>query len=85
MRQHDATMAGVKCILTRRGLRVRFYSSYLPLLYTEVMEQTQALMAEGVNRMQQLMRMRARPKILLATTTKRGSTSSSATATTSSA
>jgi hypothetical protein len=32
------------------------------------MGQTQALMAEGVNRMQQLMRMRARPKVLLAST-----------------
>ncbi len=64
---HDAELAGVKSILLIED-SVRFYSAYLPLLYGEIMEQTQALMAEGVNRMQQLMRMRARPKVLLAST-----------------
>ncbi len=64
--QHDAKLAGVKSIILIED-SVRFYSAYLPLLYTEIMEQTQALMAEGVNRMQKLLRMRARPKILLAT------------------
>jgi CheY-like chemotaxis protein len=70
--KHDAELAGVKAILLVED-SVRFYSSYLPMLYGEVMEQTQSLMAEGVNRMQQLMRMRARPKILLATTFEHGS------------
>jgi DNA-binding NarL/FixJ family response regulator len=70
--KHDAELAGVKTILLVED-SVRFYSSYLPMLYGEVMEQTQSLMAEGVNRMQQLMRMRARPKILLATTFEDGS------------
>ena len=64
---HDAEMAGVKHILLIED-SIRFYSAYLPMLYGEIMEQTQALMAEGVNRMQQLMRMRARPKVLLAST-----------------
>lgn len=63
---HDAELAGVKTLLLVED-SVRFYSSYLPMLYGEVMEQTQSLMSEGVNRMQQLMRMRARPKVLLAT------------------
>ncbi|MFC1573474.1 PEP/pyruvate-binding domain-containing protein, partial [Candidatus Eisenbacteria bacterium] len=63
---HDAETAGVKSILLIED-SVRFYSAYLPQLYTELVEQTQALMAEGVNRMQKLMRMRARPKIVLAT------------------
>jgi CheY-like chemotaxis protein len=62
---HDAEMAGVKHILLIED-SIRFYSAYLPMLYGEIMEQTQALMVEGVNRMQQLMRMRARPKVLLA-------------------
>ena len=62
---HDAELAGVKHILLLED-SVRFYSAYLPMLYGEIMHQTQALMTEGVNRMQQLMRMRARPKILLA-------------------
>ncbi len=64
---HDAHLAGVKSIILIED-SVRFYSAYLPMLYAEIMEQTQALMAEGVNRMQRLMRMRARPKILLAST-----------------
>ena len=64
--EHDAETAGVKSILLIED-SVRFYSAYLPLLYTEIVGQTQALMAEGVNRMQKLLRMRARPKILLAT------------------
>ncbi len=63
---HDAEIAGVKSILVIED-SVRFYSAYLPLLYTQVMEQTQALMADGVNRTQKLLRMRARPKILIAT------------------
>jgi len=69
--RHDAEVAGVKTIVLIED-SVRFYSSYLPMLYAEIMEQTQALMVEGVNRMQQLMRMRARPKILLATTYEEG-------------
>ncbi|MBD3366672.1 MAG: histidine kinase [Candidatus Eisenbacteria bacterium] len=70
-RAHDAATAGVMSILLVED-SVRFYSAYLPMLYGEIMEQTQALMSEGVNRMQQLMRMRARPKILLATTFEEG-------------
>lgn len=68
---HDARTAGVKCILLIED-SVQFYSSYLPLLYTEVMNQTQMLMAEGVNRMQKMMRQRARPKILLADSFEKG-------------
>ncbi len=46
---------------------IRFYSAYLPLIYTEVMWQTQALMDDSDNLAQKLLRMRARPKILFAT------------------
>jgi len=70
-RARDAETAGVKSILLVED-SVRFYSAYLPMLYGEIMQQTQALMSEGVNRMQQLMRMRARPKILLATSFEEG-------------
>ncbi len=68
---HDARTAGVKCILLIED-SVQFYSSYLPLLYTEIMKQTQTLMADGVNRMQKMMRQRARPKILLASSYEEG-------------
>ncbi len=64
---HDVRTAGVKCILLVED-SVQYYSTFLPMLYTEIVKQTQSLMAEGVNRMQKMMRMRARPKILLATT-----------------
>ena len=45
---------------------VRFYSSYLPLIYTEIMRQTSAQLSESINSANRLLRMRARPKILLA-------------------
>ncbi|NOQ23687.1 MAG: histidine kinase [Candidatus Aegiribacteria sp.] len=61
--EHDSRVAGVKCIILVED-SIRFCSSYLPMLYTELMQQTQALMTDGVNQMQKLMRMRARPKIL---------------------
>ncbi len=62
---HDAREGGVRAILLVED-SIRFYSAYLPLLYTEVMQQTQQLMAEGLNLSHKLLRMRARPKVLLA-------------------
>ena len=47
---------------------VRYYSSFLPMLYREIMLQTQALIDEGLNDFHKLFRMRARPKLVLATT-----------------
>ena len=47
---------------------VQFYSSFLPVIYSEVMRLSQSVFSEGVNLYQRLLRMRARPKILLATT-----------------
>ena len=61
----DTEVAGVRAIILIEN-SVRFYSSYLPLLYTELTKQTQTLMADGVNVRQRLRRMRARTKILLA-------------------
>ncbi|HOJ03717.1 MAG TPA: PEP/pyruvate-binding domain-containing protein [Bacteroidota bacterium] len=43
-----------------------FYSSYLPLIYAELITQVQALIEEGRNFADKLLRQRARPKILLA-------------------
>lgn len=45
---------------------VRFLSVLLPQLYSELVKQTRAVMREGLNRMQKLMRLRARPKIQIA-------------------
>ncbi len=69
---HDIEVAGVQVILLIED-SVRFYSAYLPLVYTELMAQTQKLMSEGVNTTHKLMRMRARPKILFASTYKEAS------------
>jgi len=64
---HDVLEGGVQAIiLVEDG--VRFYSAYLPNIYTEVTTQTSRLMAEGLNLSHRLLRIRARPKILLAQT-----------------
>jgi hypothetical protein len=64
---HDTRYGDVRLILLIED-SVRFYSRYLPLLYTEVLEQTQSLMEEDLNLSHRLMRLRARPKVLLAHT-----------------
>ena len=45
---------------------IPFYSAYLPLLYGEIMTQTQRLIAEEMNDSDKYWRMRTRPKLLLA-------------------
>jgi hypothetical protein len=67
----DSRNADVQCIILIED-NPRFYSSYLPMLYTELMQQTQMLMSDGLNIMDKLLRMRARPKVLLATTFEEG-------------
>ncbi len=47
---------------------ITFSSMYLPLLYTEIMEQTQRLIAQELNDNTKYHRMRTRPKVLLART-----------------
>ena len=47
---------------------IPFYSAYLPLLYGEMMTQTQRLIAEEMNDSDKYWRMRTRPKVLLART-----------------
>lgn len=64
---HDTELVGVRVIVLVED-SVKYYSSFLPLLYTEIMQQTQNLMAQGINLTDKLLRMRARPKILLART-----------------
>ncbi len=46
---------------------IRYYSRYLPILYSEIMRQTQRLISdEGLDESKKLLRMRARPKVLMA-------------------
>ncbi|HUT86099.1 MAG TPA: PEP/pyruvate-binding domain-containing protein, partial [Elusimicrobiales bacterium] len=63
--------AGIKAIILIEN-SVRFYSAFLPVLYTEIMKQSQFLIAESVNMAHRFLRMRARPKILLATNFEEG-------------
>lgn len=65
--EHDTRVGDVRVILVIEN-SVRFYSTYLPLIYTEVVSLTRSLLAEGINLTHQLLRMRARPRILLAET-----------------
>lgn len=62
--EHDTLQAGVQSIILIED-NIRFYSSYLPLIYTEVLQQSQSLIQEGINYSHKFLRMRARPKILL--------------------
>ena len=64
---------GVRAILLIED-SPRFHSIFLPILYTEVMTQTRLLISEGVNDLHRLLRMRARPKILMAETYEEGKT-----------
>ena len=64
---HDTKVGNVRVLILVED-SVPFYSSYLPMLFDELMKQTSALIHEGVNATQKVLRMRARPKVLLATT-----------------
>jgi CheY-like chemotaxis protein len=62
----DTAGIGVPVILVVED-NIRYYSSFLPVIYTELISQTRRVIREGMNVAHRLMRMRARPKILLAT------------------
>ena len=63
---YDILEGGVQCILLVED-SVRYYSTYLPLLYRLVLQQNVAALRDALNEDQQIFRKRARPKILLAT------------------
>lgn len=63
----DTRSAGVQVILLVED-SIRFYSSALPHLFKFVLEQSQEFSKEALNNHQQTLRMRGRPKILLART-----------------
>lgn len=62
---HDIATADVRVIILVED-SIRFYSSFLGMLYSELMQQSSSLYKEGVNRLHKLLNMRSRPKILLA-------------------
>ncbi|MGB6031440.1 MAG: response regulator, partial [Bacteroidota bacterium] len=62
---HDTRMVGVQTIIVIED-NVKHYSSFLPIIYTEILKQSGRLISEGINLTHKFLRMRARPKILLA-------------------
>ena len=64
--EHDTRVGLVRVIIVIED-SVRFYSMFLPIIYSEIMKQIHRLIAEGVNDYYRLLQMRIRPKILLAT------------------
>ena len=64
---HDTSLVGVQSIVVIED-NVRFYSSFLPLIYTELMHHSQSVLSESVNLSHRILRMRARSKILLCET-----------------
>ena len=63
--EHDIEEAGVQMILLVED-SVRFYSSILPNLYSYILVQSKRFSTEALNRHAATMRMRGRPKVVLA-------------------
>jgi hypothetical protein len=64
---YDTQRARVRVIIIVEDSPI-YYSSLLPLLYKEIVTQTQVVMEESLNDEHRILRMRARPKILVAQT-----------------
>ena len=63
----DITSVGVQLILLVED-SIRFYSSILPNLYNFVLKQSQIFSTEALNDHERMLRMRGRPKVMLART-----------------
>ncbi len=64
---HDTGEMGVQAIIVIED-SIRQYSSFLPTIYSELMRHSHSLVPEGINLSHKLMRIQARPKILLCST-----------------
>jgi len=63
---HDCRSVGVQIIIFIED-DIKQYSSFLPFIYNEILNQSQKLISEGVNLTHKFLRLRARPKIILCT------------------
>jgi len=63
--EHDTLKMGVPVVLVVED-DVRYYSALVPEIYTALISQSRRILSEGYNLAHKLVRMRARPKILLA-------------------
>ena len=64
--QYDVEVVGVQTILLVED-SIRYISTYLPNIYKIIFKQSKEYMREALNEHQRMLRMRGRPKILLAT------------------
>ncbi len=62
---HDTRSMGVPVLLVVED-NIRYYSAFLPVIYTELIKQSRRVIQEGINVAHKLVRMQARPRILLA-------------------
>ena len=62
---HDTVNGNVQVILIIED-SIRDYSLLMPIIYSEIVQQTQRSISEDLNEVQRLLRRRARPKLLLA-------------------
>jgi len=65
--EHDVRVAGVQLLIVIED-QVPYYSSFLPVIYAELINHSHNLVPEGINLSHKLMRLQARPKILLCRT-----------------
>ncbi len=63
--EHDMLDVGVQAILLVED-SVRFYSSVLPVIYRYLLNQSMVFSTEALNEHEQMLRMRGRPKVILA-------------------
>ena len=67
---HDTRAMGVPVLLVVED-NIRYYSSFLPVMYAELIKQSRRVIHEGINTAHKLVRMQARPKILLSSNLRR--------------
>ncbi len=65
--EEDIRQVGLQAILFVED-NIRFYSAILPMLYKHLFTQSRSFMTEALNPHEQMLRMRGRPKILMART-----------------
>ena len=63
--RYDTKNGNVRVIIMVEDT-IRHYSMFLPIIYTELVQQTRRSLSEDLNQMQRLLRRRARPRVLLA-------------------
>jgi len=69
--KYDTKNGNVRVIIMVEDT-IHHYSMLLPIIYTEIVQQTRRSLSEDLNEIQRLLRRRARPKILLAQTYEEG-------------